>query len=83
MNNTIVKIIEKIRTYGPHIYSLTRNKNKSFTIISNDCWGAEVYIDTNTQYLTPFVGLMLMAPCYIKLLQNLEIIKSKQLTFTK
>lgn len=83
MNKTLLKVIEKIRAFLPHLYSLIRNKNKLFTIISNDCWGAEVYIDTNTQYLTPFVGLMLMAPCYIKLLQNLEIIKTKKMTFIK
>lgn len=75
------KIIDKIRLFIPHIYALLRIKNKSFTIISNDCWGAEVYKETNIPYLTPFVGLMLMAPCYIKLLQNIDILKTEKLKF--
>jgi len=49
-----------------------RTKSNDFTIISNDCWGAEVYRYLGLQYNSPFVGLFIMAPCYIKLLQNFE-----------
>jgi len=49
-----------------------RTKSNDFTIISNDCWGAEVYRYLGLQYNTPFVGLFIMAPCYIKLLQHFE-----------
>lgn len=45
-------------------------KQKDFCIFSNDCWGAELYRWMKLQYNTPFVGLMLMAPCYIKFLKN-------------
>ncbi|GIU70317.1 MAG: hypothetical protein KatS3mg002_1553 [Candidatus Woesearchaeota archaeon] len=83
MNDLIKKTIEKIRIFIPHIYNLLRNNNKDFTVISNDCWGAEIYKDTNLPYLTPFVGLMIMAPCYIKLLQNLELLKTEPLKFTE
>lgn len=57
--------------------------HKDFTIISNDCWGAEIYRWMKKPYNTPFVGLMLMAPCYIKLIQNLNHYLSQPLTFRK
>lgn len=49
-----------------------RLTNKNFTIISNDCWGGVLYKELNLPYLSPFVGLMIMAPCYIKILANLK-----------
>lgn len=58
-------------------------KNDQFTIIANDCWGAEVYRNFNLAYRTPFVGLFLMAPCYIKLLKNLRFYMDAELTFIK
>jgi uncharacterized protein (DUF1919 family) len=51
-------------------FNKKRLKNKSFCIISNDCWGGELYSYFNVKYNTPFIGLYIMAPCYIKLLQN-------------
>ncbi|PJJ58684.1 DUF1919 domain-containing protein [Hymenobacter chitinivorans] len=44
-----------------------RLKNKTFTLISNDCWGAQVYKHFNLPFNTPFINLMLAAPCYLKL----------------
>lgn len=55
--------------------------NKDFTIISNNCWGAFVYQKFNLQYNTPFVGLFLFAPDYIKLLKNFENMINNKLTF--
>lgn len=43
---------------------------KKFCIFSNDCWGGELYKLTGRPFNTPFIGLMLMAPCYIKLLEQ-------------
>lgn len=60
---------------------LNRLKNRNFTVISNDCWGGEVYRDFGLPYLTPFVGLLVMAPCYIKLLKNLKENLETPLTF--
>ena len=56
-------------------------KEKTFCIISNDCWGAELYRWMGLEYNTPFVGLMLMAPCYMKFLKNPEKYISAQLEF--
>ena len=49
MSLNITKLLDKIRCHIPQFYALLRNKNHSFTIISNDCWTAEVYIDNNIQ----------------------------------
>lgn len=53
------------------------------SVISNDCFGAEVYRALNLPYNTPFVGLMIMAPCYIRLLEDLEYYLAQQLVFIK
>lgn len=55
--------------------------NRSFTLISNNCWGSKVYKDLNIKYNTPFIGLFLYAPCYIKLLKNLNNYLNSELTF--
>lgn len=44
--------------------------NRKFCIISNDCWGAEPYKLLGRPFNSPFIGLMLMSPCYIKLLED-------------
>jgi uncharacterized protein (DUF1919 family) len=58
-----------------------RLKNQTFTVISNDCWGGEVYHYFNLAYNTPFIGLYIMAPCYIKLLKNFEHYMSQEMQF--
>lgn len=61
---------------------LRRNlHNRTFTLISNNCWGSKVYKDLNIKYNTPFVGLFLYAPCYIKLLKNLDYYLKLELNF--
>ena len=52
-----------------------------FTIISNDCFGAEVYRWLDRAYNTPFVGLMIMAPCYLDLLENFEPLMKLNISF--
>lgn len=56
-------------------------KNDTFTILSNDCWGAEVYRHFGLAYRTPFVGLFMMAPCYITLLEDWQHWLGRELTF--
>lgn len=51
-------------------------------IFSNDCWGGEFYRSTGRPYNTPFVGLMLMAPCYLKLLAAPRHYFNQELEFT-
>lgn len=56
-------------------------KNKSFTIISNNCWGGEVYEYYNLVKQSPTVGLFFMADDYIKFLTDLKGYLSAELTF--
>lgn len=58
-------------------------RNKKFCIISNDCWGAEIYKFLNRPFNTPFIGLMLMSPCYLKLLENPKYYLGLPLVFKK
>lgn len=45
-------------------------KEKNFCIFSNDCFGGEVYRWMELTFNTPFLGLMLMGPCYLKFLSD-------------
>ncbi len=68
----IVRVIDRI------IY-----KKKEFVIISNNCWGAEIYQRLGVHYNTPFVGLFIFGPDYIKLLENFDHYLNFELTFTR
>lgn len=56
-------------------------KDKKFVIISDDCWGGELYNWYSKPYNTPFVGLFIYGPCFIKLLSNFEHYISQKLNF--
>lgn len=60
-----------------------RLKNKSFSLFSNDCWGGELYKYFELEYNTPFIGLYLMAPCYISFLKDPKKYLDKELKFKK
>lgn len=64
-------------------FSSDRKKiiNKKFTIISNNCWGGLVSRDFNFQQRSPFVGLFIMTPDFIKLISNLEYYLEQDLKF--
>jgi len=57
-------------------------ENRSFTIVANDCWGAEVYKDFGLPFETPFIGLFVAGPCYITLVENFRRIVTSPLRFT-
>ncbi|MCF8256645.1 MAG: DUF1919 domain-containing protein [Flavobacteriales bacterium] len=41
-------------------------------LVSNDCWGGQLYKYADVHYNTPFVGLFMMAPCYMELLKDIQ-----------
>ena len=47
-------------------------KNRSFSIISNNCWGGYVYDLFGLEYKTPTIGLYFFAKEFIKFISNLE-----------
>jgi len=60
---------------------LSKVKNKNFTIISDDGWGAEVYKAFNLQELSPFIGINIYNADFIELASNLNHYLSKSLNF--
>lgn len=46
-------------------------KNKTISIISNNCWGGFMYQSCGLGYNSPFIGLYMYAPEYIRMLQNI------------
>lgn len=56
-------------------------KNKDFVLISRNCWGGQVYQWFNLPYNTPFVGLFLFGPCYMKLLRDFDKYMALDLEF--
>lgn len=85
MKNSLKKIryfIYKKLLHPIAFFILSKNiKDKSFTIFSNDCYGGEIYYWLQLPYNTPFVGLMLMIPCYIKFLKNPKYYLDQELLF--
>lgn len=57
--------------------------NTPFVIISNNCWGAEIYKKLNLEFNTPFVGLYIYSPDYVRLLENFDSLIKHELRFTE
>ena len=62
-------------------YEQRRLKRKPYVIISNNCWGYELYQSTGREYNTPFIGLFLFPDCYLRLLENFERTMALDLQF--
>lgn len=80
------KLKEYIKKHKRAIWNFSARRqlqNKNFTIISNNCWGGQVYQDLNIPYQTPFIGLYLIIPCYLKLLQNFGYYMKQEITFAE
>jgi uncharacterized protein (DUF1919 family) len=54
---------------------------KPFTIVSCNCWGAEVYRELKRPYLTPFVGLFLYPTDFVVLCENFDSLIKRPLAF--
>lgn len=54
---------------------------KNFVVIADNCWGGQVYKWFDRPYNTPFVGLFLYGPCYIKLLKDFMYYMNAELRF--
>ena len=80
------EIKKKIKDHIRHILCYKDSlqlKNKNFTIISNNCWGGNVCRDFNIKHQSPFVGLFIYSPEYIKLVKNLEYYMRQELIFVE
>ncbi|MER2295048.1 MAG: DUF1919 domain-containing protein [Desemzia incerta] len=82
MNQKILK--KKFQDSIRHIKLFREKKkinNKEFTLISNNCWGGLVSRDLNVSHKSPFVGLFIMTPDFIKLISNFEYYMQQDLKF--
>jgi len=77
----ITKVIDRLKNRLSIIDARLRYNRIPFSLISNNCWGAEIYPILGMKYLTPFVGLYINAPCYIKLLKNFRVVIQEKLRF--
>jgi uncharacterized protein (DUF1919 family) len=64
------------------VMMLRRLKNSSFSIISNNCWGGQVYQDLGLPYASPFVGMFLYAEDFVILASSFDSIDLVNLTFS-
>jgi len=77
-------IRRKVRQYFSFLFrwiDIRRLKKKEFVIISKNCWGGQLYHWLGIPYNTPFVGLFLFGPCYIKLLEQFDYYIQQDLVF--
>lgn len=86
---TLFKVIKKqVRKLQGEVSKLSAKidqktfGNQEFVIVSNNCWGGQIYQRLNRPYNTPFVGLYIFGPDYMKLLNRFEYYLSRPLTFT-
>ena len=49
-----------------------RHDGSDFSIIGDNCWGGFIYRHLRRPYLTPFAGLFLEPPCFLRLLEDLR-----------
>jgi len=81
--NFLLSYLRGFRYFFEDIQMRRKVIRKDFTIISSNCWGGKIYQDLGIQYLTPFVGCFLHAPCYIQLLKNFNEYLFSDLSFKK
>jgi uncharacterized protein (DUF1919 family) len=74
------KIRHEFRSYYQK-KDIARLRNKGFVLISRNCWGGQVYQWFGIPYNTPFVGLFLFGPCYMKLLRDFDRYMGMELEF--
>ncbi len=58
-------------------------RQKSFTIVSNNCWGTFIYKKFDLPYQSPFINALIYASDYIRLLENFSPEILKDLSFIK
>lgn len=63
-------------------YEHRRLASIPFVIVSNNCWGFQVYQLLGRFYNTPFVGVFIYPKCYLKLIENFPGIQAERLLFS-
>jgi len=63
-------------------YERLRLCEKPFALVSNNCWGYELYRALGREYNTPFVGLFVPPDSYLRLLENFDDCLHAKLEFS-
>lgn len=80
LKDSIQRFMADVR---PAVWARRRRlRNRDFAIVSNDCWGAEVYKDLGLPYATPLIGTFVVAPCFVQLARNPKRLLQSDLRFT-
>jgi uncharacterized protein (DUF1919 family) len=64
-----MRVLEYCRKMPERAYEVSQLRNARFSIITNNCWGYEIYNQLGRAYNTPFVGLFLHSECFVKMLR--------------
>lgn len=85
INRSLISMVQRKYVVDRIIFAIERFrlKKKDFIIVSNNCWGFELYDAMRRQYNSPFVGLFLFPDCYIQLLQDFENCIKDEIKFTR
>lgn len=75
----IKKIISIVKKFNNTLDNLLI-KNRNFTIISNNCWGGEVYKTLNKEFNTPFIGLYIDPIEFHRIILNLDFFINYKIT---
>ena len=78
-----LRAIKKTVWGVPGRFRRLRLKNREFTMVSSNCWGAEVYRYFTLPYTTPFVGMFFYPDDFIELLRDLRGNLAKPLSFAR
>ena len=76
----------KIQALDRKLFGARRGANlkyREFTIISNNCWGGEIYEYYGLQKQSPTVGLFFMSDDYIRFLSDIKSYLESELLFIK
>lgn len=57
-----------------NLWGRLRLRNRNVTIISNDCWGGRMCKFYKLPFHSPFVGLFIYGPDYVRLLETPEVL---------
>jgi uncharacterized protein (DUF1919 family) len=60
----------------------SRLERDDFSVVCANCWGSEIYRHVGIPYRTPFVGMIIEAPCYLRMLRDLPAYLSAPFEWT-
>lgn len=57
-----------------NLWGRLRLRNRAVTVISNDCWGGRMHKFYHLPFNTPFIGLFIPGPDYVRLLEDPRVL---------